>query len=187
MSSTSSVRGDIETILVTERQIEAAVDEIAAELTDDFGDRDPLLVGVLIGAFVFMADLLRRLDFPLDVDFINASSYGDSTDPGALEIVCETTCDITGRNVIIVDDIADTGQTLRALVRMLQERGAASVRTCCLLDKPDRRTCDFEPDYVGVTIPDRFVVGYGLDYAGKHRNLPFVGVLRPEMYQSSTQ
>lgn len=187
MSIASPVRNDVETVLVTEREIEAAVDALAAQLTEDVGDRNPLLVGVLIGAFVFMSDLLRRFDFPLEADFINASSYGDCTDPGALEIVCEMMCDVAGRHVVIVDDIADTGQTLKALMQMLQERGAASVRTCCLLDKPERRTCNFQPDYVGVTIPDQFVVGYGLDYAGKYRNLPFVGVLRPELYESGTQ
>lgn len=184
MSSTGPLCDDIATVLVTEEQIEEAVDEIAAKLGDDVRDCHPILVGVLIGAFVFMADLVRRLDFPLEVDFVNASSYGDRTNPDELEIVTDMTLDVTGRHVVIVDDIADTGQTLRALAWMLQERGAATVRTCCLLDKPARRTCDFEADYVGVTIPDQFVVGYGLDYAGNHRNLPFVGVLRPELYQS---
>lgn len=187
MSSARSIRDNVETVLVTERQIDEAVNELAAQLTDEVGDRDPLLVGVLIGAFVFMADLVRALDFPLEVDFLNASSYGDGTDPGALEIVSDLTCDVAGRDVVIVDDICDTGQTLRALVLMLRDRGAASVRSCCLLDKPERRTCDFEPDYVGVSIPDRFVVGYGLDYAGGCRNLPCVGVLRPEMYKSSKE
>jgi hypoxanthine phosphoribosyltransferase len=97
------------------------------------------------------------------------------------------TCEVGGRHVVIVDDIADTGQTLKALVQLLYERGAASVRSCCLLDKPGRRTCDFEPDYVGVTIPNQFVVGYGLDFAGRHRNLPCVGVLRRELYESSKE
>jgi hypoxanthine phosphoribosyltransferase len=187
MSRARSIRDDVETVLVTERQIDEAVSTLAAQLAEDVGDRNPLLVGVLIGAFVFMADLVRALDFPLEVDFLNASSYGDSTDPGSLKIVCDMTYDVTGRDVVIVDDICDTGQTLKALVRMLGERGAASVRACCLLDKPDRRTCEFEADYVGVRIPDRFVVGCGLDYAGEHRNLPFVGVLRPEMHESSNE
>ncbi len=187
MSRTPSIREDVDTLLVSGRQIDEAVNDLATQLTEDVGDRNPLLVGVLIGAFVFMADLIRALDFRLEVDFLNASSYGDCTDPGALEIVTDMTCDVTDRDVVIVDDICDTGQTLRALVLMLQDRGAASVRSCCLLDKPDRRTCDFEPDYVGVRIPDRFVVGYGLDYAGGYRNLPVVGVLRPEMYESSKE
>ena len=183
MARASSIRGDIDTVLVTERQIDDAVGQLAAQLKADVGECEPLLVGILIGAFVFMADLVRELDFPVEMDFLNASSYGDCTDPGSLEITWDMTCDVTDRHVVLVDDICDTGQTLKALVQMLQERGAASVRTCCLLDKPDRRTCDYEPDYIGVTIPDRFVVGYGLDYAGKHRNLPFVGVLRPDLYQ----
>ncbi|MBD3292919.1 MAG: hypoxanthine phosphoribosyltransferase [Armatimonadia bacterium] len=179
------MRDDIETVLVTQEQLQAAIGRIAGELSEDVDDRNPLLVGVLIGAFVFLADLVRALDFPLEVDFINASSYGDCTEAGTLEIIADLTCDVAGRDVVLVDDIADTGQTLKALERMLHGRGAASVRTCCLLDKPARRTCDFEPQYVGVTIPDEFVVGYGLDFAGNHRNIPFVGVLRPELYQSS--
>jgi len=185
MSATASIQDDVETVLVTRQDLESAIERIAAELTGDVGDGNPILVGVLIGAYVFMADLTRALDFPLEVDFINASSYGNCTQPQQLEIITDVTCDVTDRHVVLVDDIADSGQTLKALVRMLQERGAASVRTCCLLDKPARRTCDFEADYVGVTIPDAFVVGYGLDYAGNHRNLPFVGILRPELYQPS--
>lgn len=186
MSCAGSIHDDVETVLVSEPQIDEAVAELAAQLTEDVGEKNPLLVGVLIGAFVFMADLVRALDFPLEVDFLNASSYGDSTDPGALEITCDMTCSVAGRHVVIVDDICDSGQTLKALVQMLRDRGASSVRTCCLLDKPDRRTCDFNADYVGVTIPDQFVVGCGLDYAGQHRNLPFVGVLRPELYRHDT-
>ncbi len=184
---TRSVRDDIETVLVTEKQLEEAVAEIARRLAEDLGDCNPVLIGVLTGSFVFLADLVRRLEFPLQVEFIAARSYGDSAVAGELEIACDVSCGIAGRHVVIVDDIADTGRTLKALVRMLHERGAASVHTCCLLDKPDRRTCDFEADYVGATIPDHFVVGYGLDFAGKHRNLPFVGVLRPDLYQSSEQ
>ena len=182
-----SIRDDIETVLVTEQEIDEAVEEIADRLAEDVGELNPILVGTLTGAFVFLADLVRKLDFPLEVDFMTARSYGDCTEAGELDVICDLTCDITGRHVVIVDDIADSGQTLKALMRMLRERGAASVRSCCLLDKPARRTCNFRPDYVGVTIPDRFVVGYGLDFAGHHRNLPFVGVLRPELYQTNQQ
>jgi len=156
-------------------------------LAQDLGDCEPILIGVLTGSFMFLADLVRRLDFPVQVEFMAARSYGDCTVARQLEIACDVSCDIKGRHVVIVDDIVDTGRTLKALARMLQERGAASVRTCCLLDKPDRRDCDFEADYVGATIPDHFVVGYGLDFAGKHRNLPFVGVLRPDLYQAGSQ
>ena len=182
-----SVRDDIETVLVSEQQLGEAVAEIARQLTEDVGDCTPILVGVLTGAFVFLADLVRHIEFPVQVEFMAAHSYGNNTVGGELEIACDVSCEIAGRHIVIVDDIVDTGRTLKALARMLHERGAASVRTCCLLDKPDRRTCDFEADYVGVTIPDHFVVGYGLDFAGEHRNLPFVGVLRPDLYQSSKQ
>ncbi len=179
-----SPRDDIETVIVSEDDLQAAVDSLAERLTEDVADYHPLFVGVLTGAFVFLADLIRRLDFPLEVDFIAASSYGEDTEAGELEITSEVECDLTDRHVVIVDDILDTGQTLQALERVVRRRGAASVRTCCLLDKPDRRTCDFEADYVGIKIPDRFVVGYGLDFAGGHRHLPFVGVLRSELYSS---
>ncbi len=184
---THSIHDDIDTILVTEQELTEAVDRIAAEVEADLAQANPVLVGVLTGAFVFLSDLVRRFRFPLEVDFIAARSYGDDTVACELEVMCDMACDVTDRHVLVVDDIADTGHTLSSLVRMLHERGAASVRTCCILDKPDRRECDFEPDYVGVTIPDMFVVGYGLDYAGDHRHLPFVGVLRPELYQSSQE
>lgn len=176
------LRDDIETVLVTAEQIEAAVKDVASQLTDDVGEREPIFIGVLTGAFVFLADLIRQLDFPVEVCFVAASSYGDSTIAGDLEVTADIDREITGRHVVIVDDIIDTGETLRLLTQMMQQRGAASVRTCCLLDKPERRSCDFEADYVGITIPDSFVVGYGLDFAEEYRNLPFVGVLRPELY-----
>jgi len=182
MGSRPSPRDDIERILVTEQQLEAALDRLAESLTREVGGADPILIGVLGGVFVFLADLVRRLDFALEVDFIDAESYGEDTEAGELKIIKDVDCEIRGRHVVIVDDILDTGQTLSALVRMLQERGPASLRTCVLLDKPARRVIEFEADYVGVRIPNVFVVGYGLDFAQRYRNLPFVGVLRPELY-----
>ena len=179
-----SLCDDIALVLLSEQQIEAALSRLAARLTEDLRGREPILIGVLTGSFIFMADLVRRLDFPLQVEFMAARSYGNGTVAGSLEIACDVTCEVAGRHVVIIDDIADSGETLNKLVRMLQARGAASVRTCCFLDKPARRTCDFEADYVGATIPAHFVVGYGLDFAGKHRNLRFVGVLRPELYHT---
>ncbi|HCA48385.1 MAG TPA: hypoxanthine phosphoribosyltransferase [Armatimonadetes bacterium] len=175
---------DIALVLLSEQQIEEALCRLAERLTEDLQDDCPVLIGVLTGSFIFIADLVRRLDFPLQVEFVAARSYRDGTTAGELQIACDLTCEIAGRHIVIVDDIADSGETLSKLVRILQDRGAASVRTCCLLDKPDRRTCNFEADYVGATIPDQFVVGYGLDFAGKHRNLRFVGVLRPELYHT---
>ncbi|MEA3402100.1 MAG: hypoxanthine phosphoribosyltransferase [Armatimonadota bacterium] len=184
MTTTHSPREDIAEVIATEAEIRDAVERLAGELTEDVGELSPILVGVLNGAFVFLADLVRRLDFPLEIDFMNASSYGEGTVSEGLEIQTDLSLDVEGRHVVLVDDILDTGQTLQGLVRHVTGRGAASVRTCCLLDKPARRTVDFEADYVGIEIPDRFVVGYGLDFAQRHRNLPFIGVLRPELYQS---
>ncbi len=183
MGGSRSLRNDIDEVLVTEAEIEQALDRLAAQITADLGDCNPILVGVLTGAFIFLGDLVRRLDFPLEIEFICAHSYGDGTNPGDLVIEMDLRRDIAGRHVLLVDDILDTGQTLKALVRLLQQRGPKSVRTCCLLDKPSRRTVEFAADYIGLTIPDRFVVGYGLDFAHHHRNLPFIGVLRPELYR----
>ena len=187
MASGPSLRDDISDVIVTEEQLDAVLDRLAASITADLAGCDPVLVGVLTGAFMFMADLVRRLDFPLQIEFMCARSYGDATQAGELVIEMDLSCDVAGRHVLIVDDILDSGHTLSALTRMLQQRGAASVRTCCLLDKPERRAVEFEADYVGLRIPDRFVVGYGLDYARHHRNLPFVGVLRPELYRDQHQ
>lgn len=178
-----SLAEDVTDVLVTEEQIQAALDDLAGQLTDDYADKSPLLVGVLIGAFVFMADLVRRLDFPLEVDFVAVSSYGDATVAGELELTKDVAGDVAGRHVLIVDDILDTGCTLAMLTELFKHRGAASVRSCCLLDKPARRTVEFEADYLGLEIPDKFVVGYGLDFAQGYRNLGFVGVLRPELYK----
>jgi len=183
MGSAPSPRDDIDEILVSEEQLEEAISRLAERLTADVGEKRPLLIGVLTGAFVFLADLIRQLDFPLEIEFICARSYDNGTEAGELQIVMDLPCDVIGRHVVLVDDILDTGRTVRALAEMLRARGAASVRTCCLLDKPARRAVAFEADYVGVHIPNRFVVGYGLDFARHHRNLPFVGVLRPELYQ----
>lgn len=183
MDGGRSLRNDIDEVLVTEAEIEQALARLAAQITVDLGDCNPILVGVLTGAFIFLGDLVRRLDFPLEIEFICAHSYGDGTHPGDLVIEMDLRRDIADRHVLLVDDILDTGQTLKALVQLLQQRGPKSVRTCCLLDKPSRRTVEFAADYIGLTIPDRFVVGYGLDFAHHHRNLPFIGVLRPELYE----
>jgi len=182
-----SPRQDVAQVLATEQELDAAVSRLAEQITADYRDRRPLLVGVLVGSFVFLADLIRRLDFPLEVDFIAACSYGQSTVPGELALELDLHCEVAGRHVLVVDDILDTGRTLKRLVALMGERGAASVRCCCALDKPSRREVEFEADYVGLQIPDHFVVGYGLDYACSYRNLPFVGVLRDELYRSRAQ
>jgi len=176
-------RAAIAEILVTEEQIRAKVAELAAALSREYAGKRLLIVGVLNGAAVFVADLLRALSIPAELEFVGMSSYGCSTvSCGELQLTKDVACDLEGKHVLVVEDIVDTGRTLAALVACLRARGPASVRVCALLDKPSRRQVDFRPDFVGFTIPDRFVVGYGLDFAQGFRGLPYVAVLRPEAY-----
>lgn len=173
-----SLHDDVAQVLVSEAELARIVDRLAAEITADCAQLHPLVVGVLVGSFVFMADLVRRLDFPLEVDFVAASSYREGTVAGELRLTKDLDRDVQDRHVLVVDDILDTGRTLKLLAELLRQRGAASVRTCCVLDKPSRREVQFEADYVGAQIPDHFVVGYGLDCGYAYRNLPYVAVLR---------
>ena len=145
--------------------------------------RDLLLIGLLRGAIVFLSDLMRAIDIPVQLDFIGISSYGASTESGAVRLVMDLETDIAGRHVLVVEDIVDTGKTLSYLVENLRARQPASLRICALLDKPDRRQVPIDVDYVGFEIPDKFVVGYGLDFAEGYRNLPFVGVLKEHLYK----
>jgi hypoxanthine phosphoribosyltransferase len=166
-------------VLISSSQLERRVNELGAEITRDYGGKEPLLVGVLKGVTCFMADLMRHLSLPVSVDFMTISSYeGDRT--GAVRIVQDLTENIGDRDVLLVEDIIDTGMTLQHLVKMLQGRNPASLRVCALLDKRARRLVETPIDYVGFEIPDEFVVGYGLDYRQRFRNLPFVATLRPE-------
>jgi hypoxanthine phosphoribosyltransferase len=166
-------------VLISASQIERRVNELGAQITRDYADKEPLFVGVLKGVACFMADLMRHTALPLSVDFMTISSYeGDRS--GAVRIVQDLTENIAGRDVLIVEDIVDTGMTLHSLVRQLEVRGPASLRVCALLDKRARRLVETKLDYVGFEIPDEFVVGYGLDFRQRFRNLPFVATLRPE-------
>lgn len=165
-------------VLLTADQIRDRVAEVAADIRAALADRPVTVIGVLTGSLIFLSDLVRQLDFPLQIGLLKASSYrGDATTPGELRIEGSLLPDITGRHLLVLDDILDTGATLAKLVVHLKDRGAASVRTCVLLRKIGRQTTPFEPDYVGFTIPDKFVVGYGLDFNDEHRHLPFIGVL----------
>jgi len=164
--------------LVAEKEIAARVVELGRAITRDYAEANLVLVGVLQGAIPFIADLMRVLPLDLTVDFLRASSYGaGTTSSGTVRLVTDLSIDIADRHVLIVDDIVDTGHTLAALKRELQARGPRSVRTCVLLDKTSRRETDVTVDYVGFTIPNVFVVGYGLDYDGLYRNLPYVAAL----------
>jgi hypoxanthine phosphoribosyltransferase len=175
---------DIGEVLVTEEQIRAKVAELGARIGADYADRRLTLVSVLKGSLPFMADLMRAIPVPVRIDLMEVSSYGGSTteSSGLVRILKDLSATIEGEDVLIVEDIIDTGLTLNYLVRYLRGKNPKSLRICTLLDKPARRLVDIPVDYVGFTIPDQFVVGYGLDYSEYYRNLRFVGVLRPEVY-----
>ena len=180
-----NMRNDIETILFTEEELRERVKELGAEITRDFADKgDLVFVGVLKGCFIFMADLMRSVDLKCSVDFMVVSSYGNGTSTtGAVRINKDLSRDIEGKNVIIVEDILDSGVTLNYLTKYLENRKPASITIATLMDKPERRRAEVNAKYVGFVIPDAFVVGYGLDYAEEYRNLPYVGILKPEVYE----
>jgi len=171
----------IEKVLITKEEIEKRTSELAAEISRDYKGKKLIMICVLTGAMVFFADLIRKIEIPLEVDTIVASSYGAGmTTSGSVRISKDIKYDISGKSVILVEDIIDTGVTLKTLTQMLATRVPESLKVCSLLDKPSRRRVDFEGDYVGFKIPDEFVVGYGLDYAEQYRNLPEVCTLNPE-------
>ncbi len=174
---------DIMKVLLTKEMIEKRVIELGREITQKFEGSEPLFIGVLKGSYVFMADLMRHVDLKCSMDFMAVSSYGSgTTSSGAVKINKDLNEDISGRHVIIVEDILDSGVTLNYLCGYLENRKPASITLVTLLDKPSRRKSPIKADFVGFEVPDEFVVGYGLDYAEKYRNLPFVGVLKPEVY-----
>jgi hypoxanthine phosphoribosyltransferase len=179
------IHPDIERVLISETEIQTHVSELAARISADYADDGQLVViGILKGAFVFLADLARRLTVPHRVDFMALSSYGQTTTTtGAVRIIMDLRVDIEGRHVLVVEDIIDSGYTLHYLLDVLQTRNPASLKSCVLLSKPDRRQVDVTIDYLGFEIPDVWVVGYGLDYAENHRTLPYIGALKPEVYR----
>ena len=173
---------DIEKVLISEAEIEAAVARIARQITADYRDKDPIFVGVLKGCFIFMADLMRHVEVPCAMDFVAVSSYSGTSSTGAVKINKDLGQDIEGRHVIIVEDILDSGVTLSYLKHYLLGRNPASIRIATLLDKPSRRKAEVFADYSCFEVPDAFVVGYGLDYNERYRNLPYIGVLKPAVY-----
>ena len=171
---------DVERVLFSEEELKNRVAEIAAQIDRDYAGKEPLLISVLRGSFVFMADLVRQIHLPCTVDFMAVSSYGAGTSSsGQVKIIKDLSEQIEGKDVIVVEDILDSGNTLSYLLQILQARHPASMKLCTLLDKPDRRIKPVHVDYSGFSIPDEFVVGYGLDFAEKYRNLPYIGVLKP--------
>lgn len=174
---------DIEEVLYSEEQIQAKVKELGEVISRDYEGRNPLVICVLKGAFMFLSDLVKRIDVPLEVDFMAVSSYGNSTkSSGVVKIIKDLDVTVEGRDVLIVEDIIDSGLTLSYLVDVLERRNALTVKIVTLFDKPARRTVGLDADYKGFVLPDAFVVGYGLDYAEKYRNLPFIGVLKEAVY-----
>lgn len=174
---------DIEEVLFSEEQLKQRVCEMGEQITADYQGKEPLLISILRGSYIFMADLTRCIDLPCSVDFMAVSSYGKGvSSSGQVQITKDLSEDIEGKDIIVVEDILDSGNTLYYLMKILQARHPASIRLCTLLDKPDRRVKDITADYTGFSIPDAFVVGYGLDWAEKYRNLPYIGILKPEVY-----
>lgn len=177
------MRNDLQETLVSKEEIDAIVARLGAEISRDYEGKNPILITVLKGAFIFMADLCRAITVPCTMDFMSVSSYGNgSTTSGTVRIRKDLDVDIKGQDVIIVEDILDSGVTLSNLIEMLQTRDPASMKLVTLFDKPDRRKAEVTIDYCGMQVPDAFIVGYGLDYAEKYRNLPEVSILKPEVY-----
>ena len=176
---------DIQRILLTEEQIQDKIRELGEILTEEYKDKDPVVVGVLKGVVVFYADMIRQIKVPCQMDFMWISSYAGTSSTGQMQVRRDVSCDIKGRHVLILEDIFDTGNSLDFTCKHLMSKEPASLKICTLLDKPERRKpgITLVPDYVGFTIPNEFVVGYGLDFNEHYRNLPYVGVLKPEAYE----
>ena len=179
-----SMNDDILRVLYSEEELEAKCAELGAQISKDYEGKNLLLVSVLKGAVVFMTDLMRHITVPCSIDFMVVSSYGSGVKTsGVVKIVKDLDADLAGKDLLIVEDILDTGMTLHYLKQLLQDRNPNSIRIATLLDKPERRRAAVRADYVGYQVPDKFVVGYGLDYDEKYRNLPYVGILKPEVYK----
>lgn len=179
------MHNDIEKILLSEEQIQTRIRELGQDLLRDYGDKTPIFVGVLKGVVVFYADMIRAFDAPCQLDFMWISSYKGTQSTGNMLVRQDVSADLQGRHVVILEDILDSGRSLQFVCQHLRDKGAASVRICTLLDKPEGRApgIDIQADYVGFTVPNAFVVGFGLDYNEKYRNLPYVGILKPEVYE----
>ena len=175
---------DIDRVLISEDELKAIVNNMGKQISEDYKDKDLLLVSVLKGSVVFMADLMRSISVPCNIDFMAVSSYGSGTkSSGVVKIIKDLDINLEGKDVLIVEDILDSGRTLNYIISILEKRNPASIKICTLLDKPERRVVDLYADYSGAEVPDEFVVGYGLDYDEKYRNLPYVGVLKEVVYQ----
>ena len=178
-----NMKEDVLRVLLSEDEIREKVRELGGKITADYKNSNLMLVTVLKGAVVFLADLMRQIDVPAEIDFMVVSSYGSGVkSSGVVKIVKDLDVPLAGKDILIVEDILDSGLTLSYIKELLESRGPRSIRIATLLDKPSRRKVDLQADYIGFSVPDEFVIGYGLDYDEKYRNLPFVGVLKPEVY-----
>ena len=174
---------DIEEVLISEETLQEKIAELGAQLTEEYQDKFPLLIGVLKGAMPFMTDLMKRIDAYVEIDFMDVSSYGNATvSSGEVKILKDLNTSVEGRDIVIIEDIIDSGLTLSYLVELFKHRKAKSIKIVTLLDKPTGRKVDLKADFVGFDVPDAFVVGYGLDYAERYRNLPYIGVLKKSVY-----
>jgi hypoxanthine phosphoribosyltransferase len=179
------LQNDIQEVLITEEELQQKIKELGRTLSEEYAGRTPLVICVLKGAFIFMADLVKAITVPVEMDFMAVSSYGASTkSSGVVKIIKDLDVSVEGRDILIVEDIIDSGLTLSYLIELLRNRNAASINVVTLFDKPSGRTVNLEARYTGFVLPDEFVVGYGLDYAERYRNLPYVGVLKPEIYSN---
>ena len=181
----SDMKDDIGEVLFSEEKIASIVRNMGRQISEDYVGKNLFMVSVLKGSLVFMADLMRAVTIPCSIDFLSVSSYGNGTaSSGEVRILKDLDCSLEGKDLLIVEDILDSGMTLSFLLKTLSARNPASIRLCTFLDKPERRRVDIRPDYVGAEVPDKFIVGYGLGYAEKYRNLPYIGVLKPEVYEA---
>ena len=177
---------DIQEVLLSEEQLQKRICELARQLTEEYADKDPVFVGVLKGVVIFFADMVRKINIPCEIDFMCISSYGGTSSSGNMVVKRDVSADLKGRHVVILEDIFDTGNSLDFTYKHLLSKEPASLKICTLLDKPERRNPDItlKADYVGFEVPNAFVVGYGLDYNEHYRNLPYVGILKPEVYEN---
>jgi hypoxanthine phosphoribosyltransferase len=183
-----TIEEDIERILISEKDIKKAVKKMGKQISKDYADKNLMLVAVLKGSVIFMADLMRAISIPINIDFMSVSSYGGGTkSSGVVKIIKDLDHDLSGKDILIVEDILDSGMTLSYLSNLLKQRNVSSIRIATLLDKPERRVADVKADYFCFTVPDEFVVGYGLDYDQQYRHLPYIGVLKPEIYSEGEE
>ncbi|MBC8313330.1 MAG: hypoxanthine phosphoribosyltransferase [Candidatus Cloacimonetes bacterium] len=178
-----NIKDDIEKILISEKEIQEKIKKVASQISKDYKDKTPLLISILKGGVVFLTDLMRYIEIPIEIDFLGIASYGSSTkSSGVVKITKDFNYDISGRHIIIVEDIVDTGLSLKYIINLIKWKNPESIKICALLDKESAHSSDIKIDYKCFIAPDEFVVGYGLDYSEKYRNLPFIGVLKKEIY-----